>query len=197
MDNPAQPNQNIPNNPVENAIPTVTPNQQNPQQTNQQTQAEPEVDLVTWVTTSRPFKRRNREFYVSVISIATVAGLVLFLVDGFLPVMLIISLVFLFYVLSTVEPENIEYKITTYGIKVAGSLTPWNAMYRFWFTKRFDSNLLVVQTFSLPGRLELVIPAERKSDAEEALKKYITHEEAPPTFLDKSANWFAKKMPQE
>jgi hypothetical protein len=196
MDNAAQPNQNVPNPPQETPNPEPVTTQQNQPQNSQQTQVEPEKDLVVWVTASRPFKRRNREFYVSVISIATVAGLVLFLVDGFLPVMLIISLVFLFYVLSTVEPENIEYKITSYGIKVAGSLTPWNAMYRFWFTRRFESDLLVIQTFSLPGRLELVIPTEKKKEAEEALKKYITHEEAPPTFMDKSANWFAKKMPQ-
>ena len=172
------------------------PVQQSQNTNTQQLQQEPERDLVVWTTTSRPFKRRNREFYVTIISIATVAGLVLFLVDGFLPVMLIISLVFLFYVLSTVEPDNIEYKITNYGIKIAGNLTPWNTMLRFWFTKRFDAEILVVQTFNLLGRLELIIIPEKKNEIEQTMKKYLTHEEAPPTFIDKSANWFAKKMPQ-
>ncbi len=166
---------------------------QNPQ--NHQGQQE-EKQLHIWTAPSRPFKRRNREFYVTIISIAAVTGLVLFLVDGFLPVMLIISLVFLFYVLSTVEPENIQYKVTSLGIKIAEKLTPWDAMRRFWFTKRFDSELLVVETYTLPGRLELVINPQDKQKLEEELKRYLIHEEAPASFLDKSSNWFAKKLPQ-
>ncbi|MEK7525971.1 MAG: hypothetical protein AAB546_00645 [Patescibacteria group bacterium] len=156
----------------------------------------PQKELHIWTAPARPFKRRNREFYVTIISIAAVTGLVLFLVDGFLPVMLIISLVFLFYVLSTVEPENIQYKVTTLGIKIAEKLTPWEAMRRFWFTKRFDSELLVIETYTLPGRLELVINSAEKPQLEQELKKYLVLEEAPASFLDKSSNWFAKKLPQ-
>ena len=110
--------------------------------------------------------------------------------------MLIISLVFLFYVLSTVEPENINYKITTYGVKIADRLTSWNSMRRFWFTNRFDTTLLVVETFTLPGRLEIVTTPQIKEQIEADMKKFLVHEEAPPSFLDKSANWFAKKLPQ-
>lgn len=186
--NPAQENPN-PSVDINNPIPfqgsNINPNI--PQQ---------EKELVVWTSPARPFKRRNREFYVTIISIAAVAGLVLFLVDGWLPVMLIISLVFLFYVLSTVEPDNIQYKVTNYGIKIADKLTPWSNMRRFWFTKRFESTLLVVETFTLPGRLELVINPEVKEQIEKDLKKYLIHEEAPPSSLDKAANWFAKKLPQ-
>src|SRR5690348_11084601 len=80
---------------------------------------ETEKDLVVWTAPARPFKRRTRDFYVTIFAMAAVTGLVLFLIDGFLPVILIISLVFLVYVLSTVEPENIQYKITNLGIKMA------------------------------------------------------------------------------
>lgn len=188
MDNPAQENNQLPNQ-NNSSSPENTVSTQNRQQ-------ELEKDLVVWTAPARPFKRRNREFYVTIISIAAVAGLVLFLVDGWLPVMLIISLVFLFYVLSTVEPENIEYKVTNKGIKIVGKLTPWNNMRRFWFTRRFESQLLVVEIYTLPGRLELVINPDQKDDLEKEMKKYLIHEEAPPTFIDKSANWFAKKLPQ-
>ena len=70
-----------------------------------------------------------------------------------MPVILIVSLVFLYYVMSTVEPENIEYKITTKGIKIAGRLTEWQGMTRFWFSKRFDNDLLVIGTVAIPGRI--------------------------------------------
>src|SRR3989344_2388837 len=80
---------------------------------------EPEKDLHSWKAPSRPFKKRGREFWVTVLSIAALLAFVLFLAEGVMPVILIISLVFLFYVLSTVTPEEIEYKITNRGVKVA------------------------------------------------------------------------------
>ncbi len=155
---------------------------------------EPERDLVSWVAPARPFKRRDRKFYVTTIAIAAIVGLVLFLVDGFLPVILVISVVFLFYVLSTVEPENIQYKITTKGVKIVDKTTPWGIMRRFWLTRRFDSDILVIETFALPGRLELVIRPEIKEELTKKVSDYLAHEEASPSFLDKSANWFAQRL---
>ena len=156
---------------------------------------EPEKELVVWMAPARPFKKRNRQFYVSLLSIAAITGLILFLIEGILPVVLIIALVFLFYVLSTVEPENIEYKVTTRGIKIAGKSTSWHFMFRFWFTRRIDTELLVIETANFPGRLELVVNSQEKNKVRENLLKYLDEEEAPPTFTDKAAGWFAKKLP--
>ena len=74
---------------------------------------EPEKDLAVWTAPARPFKRRDREFYITILAMGGIVALILFLVEGFMPVILIISLFFLFYALSTVEPEKIEYKVTT------------------------------------------------------------------------------------
>jgi len=156
---------------------------------------EPENDLVSWTAPARPFKRRDREFYITILAIAGIVGLVLFLIEGFMPLILIVSLVFLFYVLSTVEPENIEYKITNKGIKVVDKRTDWSLINRFWFSRRFDSELLVVETLGLPGRMELVINQEDKERIRKTLSSYVVEEEAPPSYLDKAANWFAKKLP--
>lgn len=155
-----------------------------------------EKNVLSWTAPSRPFKRRNKDFYVTVFAIAGLVGLILFLVDGFMPVLLIISLVFLMYVLSTVEPEDITYTITNKGIKVVDKRTDWDSMGRYWFTKRFDSHLLVIETAQLPGRMELVVPEEKQAEIKKALDTYLVHEEVPPSGLDKAANWFAKKLPQ-
>lgn len=160
------------------------------------TKNEIERDLVTWIGPSRPFKKRNKEFYITVIAMAAVVGFILFLVDGWLPVVLLISLIFLFYVMSTVPPEDIEYKITNKGIKVAGRRTEWQAMGRFWFTKRFDNDLLVVETYAIPGRLELVVNQEKKEEIQNKISEFLTHEEVSPSFIDKASNWFSKRIPQ-
>jgi hypothetical protein len=156
---------------------------------------EAERDLVTWLAPARPFKRRDREFYVTIIAIAAIVGLILFLVEGWMPVILIVSLVFLFYVMSTVEPENIEYKITSKGIKVAGKRTDWEFLVRYWFSRRFNNELLVLESFNLPGRIELVIDSAKKEEIKKSLAPYLPEEEAPPSYLDKAANWFAGKLP--
>lgn len=156
---------------------------------------EPEKDLVVWSAPARPFKKRDRQFYMTTFAIAGIVGLVLFLAEGWMPVLLVISLVFLYYVLSTVEPENIEYKLTNKGIKISGKRTPFEYMARFWFAKRFDSQLLIVQTNSLPGRMELVIAPEVKEQIKTELSKFVSQEEVPPSSLDKLIDWFAKRLP--
>ena len=157
---------------------------------------EPERDLAVWVAASRPFKRRDREFYVTIMAMGGIVALVLFLVEGFMPVILIVSLFFLFYVLSTVEPEKIEYKVTTKGVKIAEKRIDWSNLGRFWFSKRFDNTLLIIESGSLPGRVELVVLPEKKEEIGKALSAYLVEEEVPPSALDKAANWFSKKLPQ-
>lgn len=154
-----------------------------------------EKELFSWKAPARPFKRRNREFYVTIIAIAFIVGLVLLLAEGLMPVILLVSLIFLYYVMNTIEPETLEYKITNFGIRVAGKITPIGDLIRFWFAKRFDSELLVLQTISLPGRLELVINPEDKGKIRDILKDFVTEEELPPSILDKAANWFSKRLP--
>jgi len=156
---------------------------------------EPERVLVTWTAPARPFKRRDRQFYVTTFAIAGIVSLILFLAEGIMPVILIISLVFLYYVLSTVQPEEIEYKITTKGVKIAAKLTEWQLLNRYWFTKRFDNELMIIDTVMLPGRIEFVINTEIKEKLKKEISAYIPYEEVPPTGIDKITNWFAAKLP--
>ena len=154
-----------------------------------------EKDFFSWEGPARPFKRRDREFWISVIAMAAVVALVLFLVEGFMPVILIVSLVFLFYVLNTVEPDKIKYSLTTRGINIAGRVTPWGVVGRHWFTRRYDSELLVFELGVLPGRLEVVVNPADKAKISEAIAEYSPEEEIPASNLDRAANWFSKRLP--
>lgn len=156
---------------------------------------EPERDLITWTAPSRPFKRRDRQFYVTTFAIAGIVGLILFLAEGIMPVILIVSLVFLYYVLSTVPPEDIEYKVTNKGIKIAGKLTSWQLMVRFWFAKRLDSEVLEIETAHIPGRIGIVINPELKEDIKKEISAYIPYEEANLTGIEKMTDWVAGKLP--
>lgn len=156
---------------------------------------EPERDIITWVAPSRPFQRRDRQFYVTIFAIGGIVSLVLFLAEGIMPVLLIIALIFLYYVLSTVEPEKVEYKITSKGIKFADKRTEWQFLNRFWFSKRFGSDLLVIETFQIPGRIEIVINPEIKESLKREISAYIPFEEAQNSGFDRVTNWFSSKLP--
>ena len=157
---------------------------------------ESERDLVIWTAPARPFKKYGRKFYVTVFSLVGIVGIVFFIAEGVMPVILLVSLMFLFYVLSTVQPENIEYKVTNRGIKIGDKPTPWQNMIRFCFSQKSGVDVLVFETISLPGRIELVINPEIKDSLKREISAYVLYENIPPSFLDKVANWFIKKLPE-
>jgi hypothetical protein len=157
----------------------------------------PEESLFAWSEKSRPFERRSRDFYISLLSVAVLFGLLLFVIEGIMPVILLASLVFLFYVLSTHEPDQVAYEITNKGIRMAGKLTEWSKMGRFWFTDRLNHRLLVIETDVVPGRLELVVNNEVEEKIENILSEYLVNEEVPPSFFDKAASWASKRLPQK
>lgn len=156
-----------------------------------------EKDLIAWEAPERPFKQGSRDFYVKIISIAVLFGVVLFLIDGIMPVLLIIAVVFLVYVLTTVQPGNITYKITNLGVYISGKRVDWDNMGRFWFVNRFGSEMLVVETANITGRMEIMIPADKKEEINHIMNEYLLHEELPATFLDKAANWASRRIPLE
>ncbi|MFC1649888.1 hypothetical protein ACFL2C_04240 [Patescibacteria group bacterium] len=153
--------------------------------------------LFSWTALERPFKRRNREFWVSVSAIAAIASLILYLIEGPITVILIISLVFLFYMLSTVEPQTIKYEITNKSINIAGNRNDLSLFVRYWFGERFGADILILQTMdpSLPGRLELVINAKDKEKIRKALNNYFIEDEELPDNVDQAASWLSGKIP--
>ena len=148
-----------------------------------------------WTAPARPFRRRTREFWVSVVTMAFVASIILFIIDGLLPVLLVISVVLLFYVLTTVKPEDIRYRVSKRGFEMGDKVMSMDNIIRFWFTKRFDNHLLVLQIATIPGKIEVVINERDKKGISRVLSKYIRHEEAPPTNMDKMANWLSERIP--
>lgn len=156
---------------------------------------EPEKDILIWTAPSRPFKRRDRQFYVTTFAIAGIVSLILLFAEGPMPVLLIISLVFLYYVLSTVEPELVEYKITNKGIKIGGKLTSWQYLNRFWFSRKLDTDLLVVDTILIPGRIEMPTNPSIKEELKKEISAYIPYEQATSSGLDKLEQWLSSKLP--
>lgn len=153
-----------------------------------------EKSLVGWSAPSRPFVKRDKDFFVMLISVATLFGAILFLIDGIMPVFLVIAIVFLVYVLGTVEPQHIEYEITTWGVKTSGMLHRWDQLGGFWIVEKPSADVLVIHKFAFPGKVEMVLEKSKRDDIEKILEKYLIHQEASSSSFDKAANWVARKL---
>lgn len=156
---------------------------------------EKEEVLYTWTAPLRPFKRRDKEFFTTVIAIGVLISLILFFLEGILPVAVVAALVFLVYVLSTIPPENVDHAVSNKGVSFAGTKYHWEDLRRFWYASRFGTDLLVIEANRAPWRIEMVINAHDKEPLRKVLDDHLPFEEASPSFLDRSAGWLSKRVP--
>lgn len=157
-----------------------------------------EKTLLAWKAPSRPFKRRNREFFTTVFAIAFLLGVILLFIKEWLLIAVIVALVFVFYVFSTISPEEVEHKITTRGVRTGGRIYEWDELGRFWFASRWGQKMLAVETrFRMPGQLLLLLGDQKEDKIKEALGKHLSIEEPEPGFFDRAADWLTAKIPLE
>jgi predicted histidine transporter YuiF (NhaC family) len=105
-----------------------------------------EKTLFEWEAPERSFKKRDKDFWITAIAILVLFSVVLVFIKEFFLIVALVSVLFLYYVLSTVPPQNIKNKITNRGIHFGDSKYGWDLLLRFWFKKSLNSELLEFET---------------------------------------------------
>ena len=160
----------------------------------------PEEVLVEWDAPARPFRKRNRQFFSTIIIIAILVSLILFFAGQVLPVAVVISVVFLVYVTAVIPPQIIHYKLTNYGIYVEKEAFSWLGMGRFWFDEKAGQKVLEIELYGFPGRLTFVLidgQTPRAEDLERVLSEVLIKEKPALSTYEKMANWLKEKIPLE
>lgn len=157
----------------------------------------PEQTILEWTAPSRPFRKRNKQFFTTVLVIALLISLILFFSGQFLPIAMVFSVVFLNYVLAVIPPQKIKHEITNFGIKLEERLYSWQELGRFWFDKKYDDLTLQIETAEFPGRLTLVLPQSKKKDVSEILSEVLLNQKPPLSTFEKIAQWVQEKFPLE
>lgn len=155
-----------------------------------------EVVDYTWSAASRPFKRKDRQFYITALAMLSIIALVFLISEGIMPVLMLFSLAFLYYVLHTVEPSLIQYKITNLGIYISDDIINWKEIKTYWFAKHLDDSVLVLETSRVYGRMELVVPAAELEVIKSALSKHKKEGKPKITQMDKVVGFINSKLPQ-
>jgi len=69
-----------------------------------------EKTLIKWTAAERAFKKRDKDFWITAISILVLFSVVLIFIEEFFLIVALVSVLFLYYVLSTVPPKKLIIK---------------------------------------------------------------------------------------
>ncbi len=151
-----------------------------------------------WEAAERSFKTRDKDFWITVIAILVLTAVILMFIKEFFLIIALISVLFLYYVLSTVPPRNIKNKITNRAVYFGELRYEWELLLRFWFKSSLNSELLQFETnLRFPRQISLVIDPKDKEKIKTLIVKRIPMLESSPTFVDKVSKWFADRLPLE
>ena len=172
----------------EQEVKETEPNQEEPKK-------EEEVYL-TWQSPSRPFKKRDRNWFIRLCSLVLILCLVFVFFQWFLLVAVSVALTFVAYALSTVEPEVLEHRISSRGVTTAGRLFLYEGLKDFYFIQKYGRDILYIKVAGrVPGILIILLGDQDKNKVRDFLKKHLSFiEDAPVSFVDKLFEYVAKKL---
>ena len=158
-----------------------------------------ESALLEWSAPGRPFKKRSKQFYLTALLIMLLVEVILFLFSQYLLMIVLISLVFVAFVLATVPPKDFHYRISSEGIMIEDGFFIWKELYDFYFKNRDGVKTLHLGTQALlPGELIVTLGDMDEEKVKKALIPYLPYREyVKPTFVEKSADWLTKNFPLE
>lgn len=153
--------------------------------------------LLEWEAYERPHKVWSREFYSSVIVIAFLVSVILYFIEGVMPVIVVWALVFMMWAMGRTEPRKIKTTITTWGLRTAEKIYRFEEMSAFWFETKWGSRLLRINLIGAPWHIVTVIDPAKEEGIKESMLKKVVYQEPRVTWSDKAVKWMGEKIPLE
>lgn len=151
--------------------------------------------LLEWKAPARPFKKRNREYYQTILAFIFLLAVILFFLKEFLLIGAILALFFVSYVLSSVPPKKVKHRITRHGFETEGKLYRFEELFDFWFEKKWGQEMVVIRSYRLPGKIIALLGEVKRDKLKEVLEEKIPFREKPEkNWTDRAGEWLAKKI---
>jgi hypothetical protein len=148
-----------------------------------------------WEANTRPYKKLDKDVFSTILAGAFLLGVILYFIDGAVPVMALASLVFLFYVMGTVPPGKTYHKITNWGLESEDKLYVWDALLRYWVQGKEGNKMLVVETnLKWPRHIRFMIEDKDEEKIHEIMQRYLVEDQPAPNWIDKSTAWLERKI---
>ncbi len=155
--------------------------------------------FITWIAPARPFRKKDRSYFTTSAIIVVLLILISLLAREYIIIGVIFAVVFVIYVLAFVPPDDVEYKISTQGITIGNHFYFWVDLNSFWFSKKEGFDILNITTnLRFPGRLMILVNADKVEDIKKIIGRYLPfHEIAPKSLMDDWADSLQKHFPLE
>ncbi|HSX19036.1 MAG TPA: hypothetical protein VLE91_02775, partial [Candidatus Saccharimonadales bacterium] len=152
--------------------------------------------IISWKSPDRVFVARSKKYFTKVALYGFVFILFAVAFGEFVFVGVIIAVMFMMYVLSTTAPNTIEHRVNNMGIVSGERAFLWEELDSFWFDRKGDDRLLMVQTrMRFPTRLIMILTTVSERTLLDILEKHLHYHPAPVhTLLDKWATKVQSKI---
>jgi hypothetical protein len=136
------------------------------------------IKLFEWSAPDRyQFKFDNKGFLIVVV-LSLLFSLLLAVLGNYLLMAAILSMLFLLYVAGTTKPLTVKHRITARGVETGGKLYEWYMLDKFFFTKRENRILLILQTkLNFPKALILLVNTKDKDPLFVLLQDKLLYED--------------------
>ena len=156
--------------------------------------------IYSWKAPLRAYKRRSSSILRFYVALALLLSLIVFFFGDRVLLVPILTLLFLFYVLTITPPPEVDNLITTFGIETAGITLRWEFLSHFYYTQKFHFNVLtLVSNAPYYYHAYLIVPDEKiKAQINAILSKHVMYVEKPQrNFTDKIVDWLSNLMPDD
>jgi len=156
--------------------------------------------VFSWAAPLRAYKKRSKSVLRFYIAVSLLLSLIVFFFGDRILIIPIITVFFLFYVLTITPPPDVENKITTFGIDSAGITLRWELLSHFYFTKKFGFDIMTVVSHApYFYHAFFVIPSpEIKTQVIKLLSQHLMYQEKPQrSFTDKAVDWLSNLLPDD
>lgn len=155
-----------------------------------------EQQYMVWKADARVFKKRGKDFYSTVVVLAILISVILYFIEGLMPVLLVWSVVFVIWVTSKTPPNEVTHKITSWGIRTDDELYRYEEMTYFWFEEKWGKQMVrVLLKRFVPGQLMMVIDNDDVEKVKRLLSQYLVLQKPKATWTDRAVKWLSEKIP--
>lgn len=156
--------------------------------------------ICQWHAPLRAYKKQSKHVLRFYVALATILSVIVFFFQDYIVLMVIWSMLFLFYQLTVTPPPVVTNKITAFGVESGGVQLRWEVLSHFYFTKRFEFEILTLVTQGpYPFFSYFVIPDQKtKEEVMHVLSEYIMFVPDPPiTITDRLINLMSQLIPTD
>lgn len=156
--------------------------------------------LYAWKAPLRAYKKRSKNILRFYLAVSLLVSLIVFFFGDRILLIPILTLLFLFYVLTITPPPEIENVITTFGIETAGVSLRWEFLSHFYFTKKFNFDMLtLVSQAPYFYHAYLIVPSDEvKKQVTNILSHHLMYMEKPQrSITDKMVDFLSNLIPDD